>query len=204
MWFDLTDRKPRPYPINRRIPLSASPTFEDIRAAAQILNGHAIETPVLAGTPLDSQLGCAVFLKCENLQRINAFKFRGAWNAMNRLTPEARARGVITHSSGNHAQAVALSGHLLGVETTIVMPDNAPRVKRESTERYATRVIGYDPKTAKREALTDDLVKQHGYTLIPPFNHPDVIAGQGTSALELFEKTGPLDKLLVPLGGGAC
>ncbi len=121
---------------------------------------------------------------------------------MNRLTPEARARGVITHSSGNHAQAVALSGHLLGVETTIVMPDNAPRVKRESTERYATRVIGYDPKTAKREALTDDLVKQHGYTLIPPFNHPDVIAGQGTSALELFETTGPLDKLLVPLGGG--
>ena len=202
MWFDLTDGKPRPYPINRRIPLSASPTFEDIRAAAQILNGHAIETPVLAGTPLDSQLGCAVFLKCENLQRINAFKFRGAWNAMNRLTPEARARGVITHSSGNHAQAVALSGHLLGVETTIVMPDNAPRVKRESTERYATRVIGYDPKTAKREALTDDLVKQHGYTLIPPFNHPDVIAGQGTSALELLEKTGPLDKLLVPLGGG--
>ncbi len=121
---------------------------------------------------------------------------------MNRLTPEARARGVITHSSGNHAQAVALSGHLLGVETTIVMPDNAPRVKRESTERYATRVIGYDPKTAKREALTDDLVKQYGYTLIPPFNHPDVIAGQGTSALELFETTGPLDKLLVPLGGG--
>jgi len=121
---------------------------------------------------------------------------------MNHLSPQARSRGVITHSSGNHAQAVALSGHLLGVKTTIVMPDNAPRVKRAGTERYATQVIGYDPKNAKREAISRDLMEQHGYTLIPPFNDPHVIAGQGTSAIELFESTGPLDALLVPLGGG--
>lgn len=121
---------------------------------------------------------------------------------MNHLSPQARSRGVITHSSGNHAQAVALSGHLLGVKTTIVMPDNAPGVKRAGTERYATQVIGYDPKTAKREVISRDLMEQHGYTLIPPFNDPHVIAGQGTSALELFESTGPLDALLVPLGGG--
>lgn len=121
---------------------------------------------------------------------------------MNHLSSQARSRGVITHSSGNHAQAVALSGHLLGIETTIVMPDNAPAVKRAGTERYATQVIGYDPKTAKREAISRDLMEQHGYTLIPPFNDPHVIAGQGTSALELFESTGPLDALLVPLGGG--
>ncbi|MGA0342719.1 MAG: pyridoxal-phosphate dependent enzyme [Arenicellales bacterium] len=182
--------------------MSNAPTFDDIRSAARILEGHAIQTPVLSATPLDDELGCEVFLKCENLQRINAFKFRGAWNAMNHLSPQARSRGVITHSSGNHAQAVALSGHLLGVKTTIVMPDNAPRVKRAGTERYATQVIGYDPKHAKREAISRDLMEQHGYTLIPPFNDPHVIAGQGTSALELFESTGPLDALLVPLGGG--
>ena len=121
---------------------------------------------------------------------------------MNRLSDEERMRGVITHSSGNHAQAVALAGHLLGVETTIVMPDNAPAVKRRGTERYATRVIDYDPKSAKREIISRDLIDAHGYTLIPPYDHPNVIAGQGTAALELFRHCGAMDTLLVPLGGG--
>lgn len=157
---------------------------------------------MLFNTPLDQITGAEIFLKCENLQRINAFKFRGAWNAMNKMSDAERSRGVVTFSSGNHAQAVALAGHLLGVSTTIVMPNNAPAVKRLGTEKYATRVIDFDPEIEKREDISDALISKHGYTMLPPFDHPNVIAGQGTAALELFNSCAALDTLLVPLGGG--
>ncbi|MGE4660041.1 MAG: pyridoxal-phosphate dependent enzyme, partial [Arenicellales bacterium] len=153
-------------------------------------------------TPIDQRVGVEVFFKCENLQRIGAFKFRGAWNALSQLSERNRRKGVITHSSGNHAQAVALAGHLLGIETTIVMPENAPTTKLSGTKRYATRVVTYDPADTKREALCQQLIAEKGYILIPPFDHPHIIAGQGTATMELLQTTGPLDTLLVPCGGG--
>jgi len=178
------------------------PTYEDILAAADRLKGVAHKTPALRETPIDDKLGAAVVFKCENLQRINAFKFRGAWNAISQLSEADRRRGVITHSSGNHAQAVALAGSLLGIETTIVMPQDAPQAKLSGTKRYATRVITYDPEKTKRETLCQELIVEHDYVLIPPFDHPHIIAGQGTAALELLQRTGPVDTLLVPCGGG--
>jgi len=181
---------------------SMLPTYTDIVSAASRLDGVARKTPVLADTPLDDRLGMKLFLKCENLQHISAFKFRGAWNTMSRLTPEQRSRGAITHSSGNHAQAVALAGKYLGIETTVVMPNNAPQIKRDGTERYASRVIAYDPTKHKREALTDEVIRETGCVLVPPFDHPHIIAGQGTAAMELINSCGPLKTLLVPCGGG--
>ena len=178
------------------------PTYEDVLAAADRLKGVAHKTPALRDTPIDSKVGAAVIFKCENLQRINAFKFRGAWNAISQLSEADRRKGVITHSSGNHAQAVALAGSLLDIETTIVMPQDAPQAKLSGTKRYATRVITYDPKTTKREALCQELIVEHDYVLIPPFDHPHIIAGQGTAAMELIQRTGPIDTLLVPCGGG--
>ena len=178
------------------------PTYEDVLAAADRLKGIAHKTPALRDTPIDSKVGAAVIFKCENLQRINAFKFRGAWNAISQLSEADRRKGVITHSSGNHAQAVALAGSLLDIETTIVMPQDAPQAKLSGTKRYATRVITYDPKTTKREALCQELIVEHDYVLIPPFDHPHIIAGQGTAAMELIQRTGPIDTLLVPCGGG--
>ena len=178
------------------------PTYEDVLAAADRLKAVAHKTPALRDTPLDSKVGAAVIFKCENLQRINAFKFRGAWNAISQLSEADRRKGVITHSSGNHAQAVALAGSLLDIETTIVMPQDAPQAKLSGTKRYATRVITYDPKTTKREALCQELIVEHDYVLIPPFDHPHIIAGQGTAAMELIQRTGPIDTLLVPCGGG--
>jgi threonine dehydratase len=176
--------------------------FRQIREAARRLAGQSHRTPVVTSRTLDSRAGSAVFLKCENLQRTGAFKFRGAFNAVSRLGQQQREAGVVTHSSGNHAQALALVGRLLEVPTTVVMPDNAPRAKRAATEGYGARVVEYDPNTADRETLSKELAERHHLTLIPPFDHPDVIAGQGTTFLELWEQAGPLDALLLPCGGG--
>jgi len=178
------------------------PTYDDVLSAARRLEGVAHTTPILIGTPIDQKVGADVVFKCENLQRINAFKFRGAWNAISQLNESDRRAGVITHSSGNHAQAVALAGDLLDIETTIVMPENAPVTKLAGTKRYATRVVTYDPTNTKREVLCQNLIAETGCLLIPPFDHPHIIAGQGTAAMELLQQSDPLDLLLVPCGGG--
>jgi threonine dehydratase len=180
----------------------ALPTADDVRAAADVLRGVAHRTPVMTSRTLDERLGAHVFFKCENLQRMGAFKFRGAYNAVSRLTDEERAHGVLAYSSGNHAQAVALTGRMLGVRTTIVMPADAPAAKIEATRGYGAEVILYDKETQSREELAEQLRKERGMSLIPPFDYADVVAGQGTAALELLEDTGPLDALLTPCGGG--
>ena len=176
--------------------------FERVKAARERLRGYANVTPVMTSRILNESVGADVFLKCENFQRVGAFKFRGAFNTISQLTDQQRERGIITYSSGNHAQAVALVGQLLGVRTTVVMPNNAPRVKRAATEAYGASVIEYDSEEATREEMADLLRAEHGYTIIPPFDHLDIIAGQGTAALELFEELKTLDMLLVPCGGG--
>jgi threonine dehydratase len=178
------------------------PTYADVEAAAGRLRGHAHRTPVLTSRTLDAALGAAVFLKCENFQRMGAFKFRGAFNALSCLDAAARARGVIAFSSGNHAQAVALAARLLGIGATIVMPRDAPAAKLEATRGYGGRVVVYDRYTESREAIAERLAEESGGTVIPPYDHTDVIAGQGTAAAELLAECGPLDSLLVPLGGG--
>ena len=180
----------------------ADQMFDRIQAAKRRLDGQAHVTPVMTSHTLDRQVGAAVYLKCENFQRAGAFKFRGAYNAMAQLAEADRRRGVITYSSGNHAQAIALVGRLLGIPTTIVMPDNAPATKRTATENYGATVVEYDPATSSREEISQDLEKQHGYILIPPYDNIDIVAGQGTAAFELFEKVKTLDILLVPCGGG--
>jgi threonine dehydratase len=176
--------------------------FDRIQAAKKRLRGQAHVTPVMTSRTLDERIGAAVYLKCENYQRVGAFKFRGAYNAMAQLAAEDRRRGVITHSSGNHAQAIALVGRLLGIQTTIVMPDDAPAIKRAATEAYGASIVGYNPQEATREKISEDLERKHGYVLIPPYDHVDIVAGQGTAALELFEEVRSLDMLLVPCGGG--
>jgi threonine dehydratase len=176
--------------------------FERIQAAKKRLQGQAHVTPVMTSRNLNRRVGADVYLKCENFQRVGAFKFRGAYNAICQLSEKDRKRGIITHSSGNHAQAVALVGRLLGIQTTIVMPDNAPLTKRAATEAYGATIIDYDPRDSTREKISKDLETSHGYKLIPPYDHEDIVAGQGTAALELFEKLETLDKLLVPCGGG--
>ena len=176
--------------------------FERIEGARERLRGYAAVTPVMTSRTLNESLGAEVFLKCENFQRVGAFKFRGAFNAICQLADEQRERGIITYSSGNHAQAVALVGRLLGVRTTVVMPDNAPTVKRAATEAYGATVIAYAAEKTTREEIADILKAEHGYTIIPPFDHPEIIAGQGTAALELLEQVRTLDVLLVPCGGG--
>jgi threonine dehydratase len=176
--------------------------FKLVKAAQKRIEGHAHVTPVVTSRTLNEITGAEIFLKCENFQRMGAFKFRGAFNAMSQLTDEQKKCGVITHSSGNHAQAVALVGRLLGIQTTVVMPDNAPAVKRTATEQYGATVVDYNPAEASREKISQDLLSKHNYTLIPPYDHMNIVAGQGTAALELFEKTKSLDMLLVPCGGG--
>ncbi|MFN8875729.1 MAG: threo-3-hydroxy-L-aspartate ammonia-lyase [Gemmatimonadota bacterium] len=178
------------------------PTFDDILAARARLAGVAHRTPVLTSRQLDARVGARVFLKAEHLQRIGAFKFRGGYNALAAMAPEDRARGVVAFSSGNHAQAVALAARLFGVPATIVMPHNAPASKLAATEGYGARVVRYDPSEASREVLARQLVAETGATLVPPFDHPDVIAGQGTAAAELFEDVGPLDVVVACVGGG--
>ena len=178
------------------------PTFADVERARQRLRGKAHQTPVITSRTLDSMVGAQVFLKCENLQRMGAFKFRGAYNALSALPLDVRSKGVVAYSSGNHAQAVALSARLLGMPATIVMPANAPRAKLDATEGYGARVVRYDPGEDKREVVAQQIVNDTGATLIPPFDYADVIAGQGTVAAEFIEEAGPLDALLVCCGGG--
>jgi threonine dehydratase len=176
--------------------------MDDVAEAARRLKPHASRTPVLHSTSLDGYAGGAVFLKCENLQHVGAFKFRGALNAISALADDVRARGIVAYSSGNHAQAVARVGQIFGVRTTIVMPADAPRIKREATADFGARVVLYDPATESREAIAQGLVERDGATLIPPFDHRDVIAGQATVALELHEDVTALDAVVVPCGGG--
>jgi threonine dehydratase len=180
----------------------ALPTYDDVVAAAGRLQGHAHRTPVFTSRTADEALGARVFFKCENLQRMGAFKFRGAFNALARFDERQRRAGVVTFSSGNHAQAIALSARLLGIPATIVMPHDAPAAKVAATRGYGGQVVVYDRYTQDREQIGRELAEQHGLTLIPPYDHPDVIAGQGTAAKELLEEVGPLDALFTPLGGG--
>ncbi len=175
-------------------------SYEDIAAAHERIKGVAKRTPVLTSATVDALTGARVFFKCENFQRMGAFKFRGAYNALSQLKPEERRKGVLAYSSGNHAQAVALAGRLLGIKTVIVMPQNAPRVKLEATRGYGAEVVTYGADE-DREAFAARVAKERGMVTIPPFDHPHVIAGQGTAAKELLEETGPLDRLLVPCGG---
>ncbi len=176
--------------------------FPRIQAAQKRLAGHANATPILSSRTLNERLGAEIFLKCENFQRVGAFKFRGAFNAISQLSPSQREKGVLAFSSGNHGQAVALVARMLGIEATVVMPNDAPAIKREATEGYGATVIEYDPEVTDRQLVAQELQTDNGLCLIPPFDHLDVIAGQGTVALEMFEKLGRLDKLLVPCGGG--
>lgn len=176
--------------------------FDDVVAAARRLRGIAHLTPVRGSRTVDERTGTRAFFKCENLQRAGAFKIRGAYNALHRLQPDERAAGVIAYSSGNHAQAIALAGRLLEVPVTVVMPEDAPEVKLEATRGYGAEVVTYDPATTVREELGARLAQQRGLTLVPPFDHPDIVAGQGTVALETIRQVGPLDGLLVPCGGG--
>jgi threo-3-hydroxy-L-aspartate ammonia-lyase len=176
--------------------------IQDVRAAAGRLQGVAHRTPVLTSRTVDERAGATVLAKAECFQRGGAFKFRGAYNAITSLDPATRARGVLTYSSGNHAQAIALAARLHGVPATIVMPSDAPPAKAAATAGYGAELIRYDRYAQDREELGRALADARGLTLIPPYDHPDVIAGQGTVALELVEDAGPLDVLVVCVGGG--
>ena len=177
-------------------------SYDDVAAAAKRLAGRAHRTPIMTSRQVDERTGCGVFFKCENFQRMGAFKFRGAFYAISQLTPEQQSRGVITYSSGNHAQAVALAANLLGTSAVIVMSQDAPQVKLVATRGYGGEVVIYDKNTDVREELAARIAQERGLTVIPPYDHPHVIAGQGTAAKELFEDVGPLDYLFVCVGGG--
>jgi len=178
-------------------------TWDDVESAARCLEGVAHRTPVMTSRTFDERTGARAFFKCENFQRMGAFKFRGAYNAMSRIPADARPRGVVAFSSGNHAQAVALAGKLLGIPAAIVMPADAPEVKVAATKGYGAEVIFYDRAAGQdREQFAAGIAAGRGATLIPPFDHPHVIAGQGTAARELLQETGPLDWLFVCCGGG--
>lgn len=177
-------------------------TFADVESAAERLAGVAHRTPVMTSRTFDERVGATCFFKCENFQRIGAFKFRGAYNALSRLSDEEKMRGVVTFSSGNHAQAVALAGKLLGIRRVIVMPRTAPKVKLEATQGYGAEVVQHDPSETTRERVAQEIAERDGLVVIPPFDHPHIAAGQGTAAMELIEETGPLDLLLVCVGGG--
>ncbi|MBO9645764.1 MAG: threo-3-hydroxy-L-aspartate ammonia-lyase [Pseudacidovorax sp.] len=179
-----------------------TPGFEDVKAAAARLAGYAHRTPVMRSRTVDAATGAQFFFKCENFQRMGAFKFRGAFNALSCFSPEQRRTGVAAFSSGNHAQAIALAAQILGIPATILMPTDAPAMKVAATRGYGGEVVLYDRYTQDREALARELAEQRDMTLIPPYDHPHVIAGQGTATLELLEETGPLDALYVCLGGG--
>lgn len=179
-----------------------APTARDVSSAARRLRGVVHRTPVLTSRTVDQRIGAQLLFKCENQQRMGAFKFRGAYNAMSRLSEAQQRAGVITHSSGNHAQAIALAGRLLGVRTTIVMPEDAPAVKLAATREYGAQVVLYDRRFQVREEVSAHLAERDGLALIPPYDHPHVIAGQGTAAWELFDQAGPLDVLVVCCGGG--
>jgi len=175
---------------------------ERLAGARDIVSAAAHRTPVMRSRTLDARVGLQVFLKCESLQRAGAFKFRGAWHALSRLDPAARARGVVTYSSGNHAQALALAARDLGVAATIVMPSTAPAAKLAATRGYGAEVLLHDVMGESREGLAARIATERGATLVPPFDHPDIVCGQATAAAELLEEVGPLDLIVAPLGGG--
>jgi threonine dehydratase len=177
-------------------------TYDDVARAHERIKPYAKRTPVLTSSTIDALTGAKVHFKCENFQRMGAFKFRGAYNALSQLSDVQKKKGVVAFSSGNHAQAVALSGKLLGIPITIVMPTDAPKVKLEATRGYGAEIVTYDANNEDRQEITERLAAERGLVLIPPFDHPHVAAGQGTTAKELIEETGPLDILLVPCGGG--
>ncbi|HEU4646502.1 MAG TPA: threo-3-hydroxy-L-aspartate ammonia-lyase [Burkholderiales bacterium] len=177
-------------------------TYEDLAAAHERIKPYAKKTPVLTSSTVDALTGAKVHFKCENFQRMGAFKFRGAYNALSQLIPEQKKQGVVAFSSGNHAQAVALSGRMLGIPATIVMPTDAPKVKLEATRGYGAEVVLYDASNEDRAKIAEKLAAERGLTVIPPFDHPHILAGQGTAAKELIEQTGQLDILMVPCGGG--
>jgi threonine dehydratase len=178
------------------------PSFADVESAATRIEGVAHRTPVATSRTINAETGASIFFKCENLQRAGAFKFRGAYNALSRLKPDERRRGVVTFSSGNHAQAIALAGQILDVPRVIVMPSDAPDVKRIATAAYGGEIVLYDRDREDREAIGRRLATERSLTLIPPYDHPDIIAGQGTAARELFRDAGDLDYLFCPCGGG--
>jgi threo-3-hydroxy-L-aspartate ammonia-lyase len=178
------------------------PTFEDVQAAAARIEGFAHKTPVLTSRTIDDEIGAQLFFKCENLQRTGSFKFRGAFNTLSKFDEQQRKAGVVAFSSGNHAQGIALAAALLKMPATIVMPNDAPAAKVAATQGYGATVVFYDRYTQDREAIGRALAQEHGMTMIPPYDHPDVLSGQGTAAKELLESTGPLDALFVGLGGG--
>jgi threonine dehydratase len=178
------------------------PTYEDIVSAARQIAGVAHRTPVVTSRTVEARIGARVFFKCENLQRAGAFKFRGAYNALSRLSADERRRGVLAFSSGNHAQAVALAGQILDIPRVIVMPSDAPSVKRAATKAYGAEIVPYDRDKDDREAIGRRIAADRGLTVVPPFDHPHIIAGAGTAARELIDEVGALDLLLVPCGGG--
>lgn len=178
------------------------PDFSDVVAASVRLKGQAHRTPVLTSRYLNALSGAELFFKAENFQRVGAFKFRGALNAILSLPEAVRSKGVVAYSSGNHAQGVASAAQLVGIPAVIVMPEDAPTMKIAATRDYGAQVVLYDRYTQDRQAIGEALAAERGATVLPPFDHPDIIAGQGTAAIELFEETGPLDALFVPVGGG--
>ncbi|KHS70791.1 threo-3-hydroxy-L-aspartate ammonia-lyase [Pectobacterium brasiliense] len=178
------------------------PIYDDVVAAAERIDGYANKTPLMTSRTVNDTFGAEIFFKCENLQRMGAFKFRGAMNALLQFSDEQKAAGVVTFSSGNHAQAIALAAKLLGIPATIVMPHDAPAAKVAATRGYGGNVVEYNRYTEDREQIGNDLAKKQGLMLIPPYDHPHVIAGQGTATKELLEETGELDALFVCLGGG--
>lgn len=189
-------------PMTQPAPDLVLPAYADVEAAARRLEGVARRTPVMTSRTADERAGANLFFKCENFQRMGAFKFRGAYNAIASLPEAARRQGVIAFSSGNHAQGMALAGRILGAPVTIIMPQDAPAAKIAATRGYGAEVVLYDRYAQDRETIGRDLSAARGLALIPPFDHPDVIAGQGTAAKELIEEVGPLDLLLVCVGGG--
>jgi threonine dehydratase len=178
------------------------PSFADVESAAAQIAGVAHRTPVATSRSVDERTGARVFFKCENLQRAGAFKFRGAYNALSRLSADERRRGVLAFSSGNHAQAVALAGQILDIPRIIVMPTDAPAVKRAATEAYGASIVPYDRDREDREVIGRRIASERGLTIVPPYDHPHIVAGAGTAARELIEEVGSIDLLLVPCGGG--
>ena len=177
-------------------------SFGDVQSAAQRISGVANRTPVMTSRRFNEVVGAEVYFKCENLQRVGAFKFRGAYNALSRLSPAEKERGVVTHSSGNHAQGVALAAALLGISATVVMPDDAPASKVSATRHYGAKIITYDRQTQSREEISAQLTIEQSLVFVPPYDHPHVMAGQGTTALELLNDVPDLDILIGPVGGG--
>ena len=177
-------------------------SLQDIEDAHDRIRDRIVKTPVMTSTTLDTMTDCNVFLKCENFQRVGAFKFRGALNTVSLLTPEEKERGVIAHSSGNHAQALALAARMEGVKATIVMPKNSPQVKVNATRGYGAEIVFCENSSEARVQVANDLVEKHNYTLVHPYDDERIIAGAGTSAKELIEEVGPLDYVFAPVGGG--